>query len=119
MVQKSLLAADKLAAEGIEAEVVDLRTLVPLDKENGAAFGGQDRPPAGAPTRTICPSGVSGEISAIIAEQLNHPEAQGAGRVRLAVPDCRSLQPPARAVRHSAGGRDCRRGATLDVTDLD
>ncbi len=33
MVQRALAAADKLAAEGIEVEVVDLRTLTPLDME--------------------------------------------------------------------------------------
>lgn len=33
MVQMSLAAAEKLAEEGIEAEVVDLRTLLPMDKE--------------------------------------------------------------------------------------
>ena len=33
MVPRSLAAAQKLAQEGIEAEVIDLRTLVPLDKE--------------------------------------------------------------------------------------
>ncbi|MBC7325641.1 MAG: alpha-ketoacid dehydrogenase subunit beta, partial [Moorella sp. (in: Bacteria)] len=33
MVHKALAAAQELAAEGIEAEVVDLRTLVPLDVE--------------------------------------------------------------------------------------
>jgi pyruvate/2-oxoglutarate/acetoin dehydrogenase E1 component len=33
MVPRSLAAAEKLAAEGIEVEVVDPRTLVPLDKE--------------------------------------------------------------------------------------
>jgi 2-oxoisovalerate dehydrogenase E1 component len=32
-VQRSLVAAEKLAAEGIEVEVVDLRTLVPYDRE--------------------------------------------------------------------------------------
>ena len=32
-VQKSLAAAEELAKEGIEAEVVDPRTLYPLDKE--------------------------------------------------------------------------------------
>ena len=33
MVVKSLEAAEKLAEQGIDAEVIDLRTLVPLDKE--------------------------------------------------------------------------------------
>ena len=33
MLQRSLEAATKLAAEGIEAEVVDLRTLLPYDHE--------------------------------------------------------------------------------------
>jgi pyruvate/2-oxoglutarate/acetoin dehydrogenase E1 component len=33
MVTKALKAADRLAKEGIEAEVIDLRTLVPLDLE--------------------------------------------------------------------------------------
>ena len=33
MVHKALAAAEQLAKEGISAEVVDLRTLVPLDKE--------------------------------------------------------------------------------------
>ena len=33
MIPRSLTAADKLAAEGIDVEVVDPRTLVPLDKE--------------------------------------------------------------------------------------
>ena len=34
MVPKSLAAAEELAADGIDAEVIDLRTLVPLDKES-------------------------------------------------------------------------------------
>jgi pyruvate dehydrogenase E1 component beta subunit len=33
MVQKALSAAKKLASHGIEAEVIDPRTLVPLDKD--------------------------------------------------------------------------------------
>ncbi len=33
MVKKSFMAAEKLAAEGIEAEIVDPRTLVPLDEK--------------------------------------------------------------------------------------
>lgn len=34
MVPKSMAAAEKLAADGIDAEVIDLRTLVSLDKES-------------------------------------------------------------------------------------
>jgi pyruvate dehydrogenase E1 component beta subunit len=34
MVPKSLAAAEELAADGIDAEVIDLRTLVPLDKDS-------------------------------------------------------------------------------------
>jgi 2-oxoisovalerate dehydrogenase E1 component len=33
MVQQSLKAADELAADGIAAEVIDLRTIVPLDRQ--------------------------------------------------------------------------------------
>src|SRR5512139_412390 len=33
MVHKALLAAEQLAAQGVQAEVIDLRTLVPLDRE--------------------------------------------------------------------------------------
>jgi 2-oxoisovalerate dehydrogenase E1 component len=33
MVQQSLLAADALAGDGIDAEVIDLRTIVPLDRK--------------------------------------------------------------------------------------
>ena len=33
MVPRSLAAAEKLAAEGIQTDVIDLRTLVPMDKE--------------------------------------------------------------------------------------
>jgi len=34
MMHTSLEAADALAKEGIDAEVIDLRTLLPLDEEN-------------------------------------------------------------------------------------
>jgi 2-oxoisovalerate dehydrogenase E1 component len=33
MVELSVAAADELAADGIEAEVLDLRTIVPLDRD--------------------------------------------------------------------------------------
>ena len=38
-VHKSLAAADILAREGIEVEVIDPRTLVPLDRETHPGLG--------------------------------------------------------------------------------
>ncbi|HHT71371.1 MAG TPA: alpha-ketoacid dehydrogenase subunit beta [Firmicutes bacterium] len=68
MVQKALEAADKLAAEDISLEVVDPRSLVPLDEETilasvektGRVVIAQE-----AATR----SGFSAEIAAVIAEK--------------------------------------------------
>ena len=45
-VQHALDAAEQLAGEGIEAEVVDLRSLKPLDRETDPRVGRQDRSPA-------------------------------------------------------------------------
>ena len=67
MVHTSLEAAAKLAREGIEAEVVDLRTLLPLDREtilesvrrtNKLLVVHED-------TRT---GGIAGEIAAMVTE---------------------------------------------------
>ena len=44
MVHVALEAAETLAKEGIELEVVDLRTLLPLDREAIAANGAEDQP---------------------------------------------------------------------------
>ena len=85
MVQKSVLAADTLAAEGIEAEIIDLRTLVPLDKETvlrSVAKTGRLL----VADEDYLSFGVSGEIAAIVAEQLNHLQLKAPVR-RLAVPD--------------------------------
>jgi 2-oxoisovalerate dehydrogenase E1 component beta subunit len=68
MMHTSLEAADALAKEGIEAEVVDLRTLLPLDEEtilqsvrktNKCLVVHED-------TRT---GGIAGEIAAILCEK--------------------------------------------------
>ena len=67
MVHASLEAAEKLAGEGIEVEVVDLRTLLPLDREtvlesvrrtNKLLVVHED-------TRT---GGIAGEIAALVTE---------------------------------------------------
>lgn len=85
MVQKSLVAAEQLQAHGISAEIVDLRTLVPLDKQ--------------AVLRSVAKTGrllivdedylsfgLSGEIAAIVAESLDIVSLKAPVR-RLAVPD--------------------------------
>ena len=40
----TLQAADKLAQQGIECEVVDVRSLAPLDEETFIRSGGTHRP---------------------------------------------------------------------------
>jgi 2-oxoisovalerate dehydrogenase E1 component beta subunit len=68
MMHSSMEAADALAAEGIEAEVIDLRTLLPLDEEtilqsvkktNRCLVVHED-------TKT---GGIAGEIAAILCEK--------------------------------------------------
>ena len=46
MVQKALVAAEQLEQEGMSVEVIDLRTLVPLDRDAVAGLGREDRPAA-------------------------------------------------------------------------
>ncbi len=84
MVHHSLDAADKLAAEGIEAEVVDLRTLVPLDRETIVNSVKKTH-------RVLIVDedyksfGMSGELAAIVAEDaLDYLDAPPR---RLAIPD--------------------------------
>jgi 2-oxoisovalerate dehydrogenase E1 component beta subunit len=71
MMHTSLEAADALAKEGIEAEVIDLRTLMPLDEEtilksvkktNKCLVVHED-------TKT---GGIAGEIAAILGEKAFH-----------------------------------------------
>jgi pyruvate dehydrogenase E1 component beta subunit len=84
MVQKALLAAADLEKEGIRAEVIDLRTLVPLDVE--------------AVVRSVTKTGrvliadedylnfgLTGEIAALIAERLDQIALKSPVR-RLGVP---------------------------------
>lgn len=85
MVQKSVLAADKLAEEGISAEVLDLRTLVPLDraavlksvKRTGRLLVADE---------DYLSYGLSGEIAALVAENIDTVRLKAPVR-RLAVPD--------------------------------
>ena len=67
MVQKALAAAEILAKEGIQAEVLDPRTLVPLDKEAILQSVGKTNKLV-IVQEAVQTSGFAGEISAIVAE---------------------------------------------------
>ncbi|NMF87227.1 alpha-ketoacid dehydrogenase subunit beta [Aromatoleum petrolei] len=85
MVQKSLVAAETLAAEGISAEIVDLRTLVPLDRATvlkSVAKTGRLL----VADEDYLSYGLSGEIAALVAEHLDSIRLKAPVR-RLAVPD--------------------------------
>ena len=68
MVQKALAAAEELDGQGIEAEVIDPRTLVPLDKQvivNSLKKTGR----IVLVTEDCKTGGVSAEIAAVVAEE--------------------------------------------------
>jgi len=85
MVHKSILAAEEVAKDGIGVEVVDLRTLVPLDREAILTSVGKTGRllVADEDYRSF---GVSGEIAAIVAEHLDRIHLKAPIR-RLGVPD--------------------------------
>ncbi|MGZ6652107.1 MAG: alpha-ketoacid dehydrogenase subunit beta [Solirubrobacteraceae bacterium] len=85
MVQKALLAAEELASEGVSVEVLDLRTLVPLDRDAVLRSVGKTGRLliADEDYRSF---GLSGEICAVVAERLGEIELAAPVR-RLAVPD--------------------------------
>jgi len=85
MVHKAVLAAEQVAADGIGVEIIDLRTLVPLDRE--------------AVVRSVAKTGrllvadedylhfgLSGEIAAIVAEQIGTIQLKAPVK-RLGVPN--------------------------------
>ncbi len=75
MVQRSLLAAETLSKDGIEAEVVDPRTLLPLDKET--LIKSVKKTGRALIVHEACLTGGPGaEIAAIIADEaFEHLEA--------------------------------------------
>lgn len=84
MVHKALAAARTLQAQGIDAEVIDLRTLVPLDTESvvqSVAKTGRLL----VVDEDYLQFGMSGEIAACVAERLDQLALKAPVR-RLAVP---------------------------------
>lgn len=68
MVQRALGAAEELAREGVDAEVVDLRTLVPLDKRTMlGSVAKTGRLVIADECHRSC--GVAAELAAIVAEE--------------------------------------------------
>ncbi len=85
MVHKSVLAAEELATSGIEAEILDLRTLVPLDVDAILASVGRTGRLLIADEDYLS-FGLTGEIAALVAERLDRIQLHAPIR-RLAVPD--------------------------------
>ena len=84
MVQQSVLAARLLAADGIEASVVDLRTLVPLDRDGLTEVAGA------APAMLVVDEdyrdfGMCAEVIATVSERLGRA-APALGRLAPDVP---------------------------------
>lgn len=85
MVQKAVLAARELATQSIHAEVIDLRTLVPLDTET-VLKSVRKTGRLLVVDEDYLGFGLSGEISALVAENLDTVELH-APVMRLAVPN--------------------------------
>lgn len=84
MVQPSLEAADRLSKEGIEVEVIDLRTLLPFDKE--AILRSVDKTNrAMVVHEDVKTLGIGAELSAVIMEEKF--EALDAPVMRVTYPD--------------------------------
>jgi pyruvate/2-oxoglutarate/acetoin dehydrogenase E1 component len=85
MVQKAVLAAKVLEEQGIHAEVIDLRTLVPMDTES-VLKSVRKTGRLLIVDEDYLGFGLSGEISAVIAENLDSVSLKAPIR-RLAVPN--------------------------------
>ena len=94
MVTEALSAAEELAAEGIEAEVVDLRSLVPLDRETIlASVARTGRAVIAHAAVEFC--GFGAELAALLHQEL-HPQLKCAvarvGAAYTPVPFAQSLE---------------------------
>ena len=84
MVHKAVLAADALQREGVSAEVIDLRTLVPLDVDSVLASVAKTGRLLVA-DEDYLNFGLTGEIAALVAERLDTIRLKAPVR-RLGVP---------------------------------
>jgi 2-oxoisovalerate dehydrogenase E1 component len=80
MVEVALEAAETLAGEGVEAEVIDLRSLVPLDVETVVGSVRRTRR-AAVVHEAVLPFGAGAEIAARITEEAFGSLAAAVGRI--------------------------------------
>jgi pyruvate/2-oxoglutarate/acetoin dehydrogenase E1 component len=85
MVHKAVIAAEQLVASGIQAEVIDLRTVVPLDRAAVLASVRKTGRLVVADEDYLS-FGLSGELAALVAENLDSVALKAPVK-RLAVPD--------------------------------
>lgn len=85
MVQKTVIAAQQLADANIDAEVIDLRTVVPLDRE-AVLKSVRKTGRLLVADEDYLSFGLSGELAALVAENLDTVSLKAPVR-RLAVPD--------------------------------
>ena len=83
--QSCLDAAEQLATQGVQAEVIDLRTIVPLDRE-AVLKSVRKTGRLLVADEDYLSFGLSGEIAALVAENLDSVRLKAPVR-RLAVPD--------------------------------
>jgi pyruvate/2-oxoglutarate/acetoin dehydrogenase E1 component len=81
MLAASLAAADELAAEGVDVEVIDLRWAAPLDVDTIVTSAAKTKVLAVAHEANVA-GGLGGEIIALVAERLG-PQVHRYGRIGL------------------------------------
>ena len=69
MMYRALEAAEELAKDGISVEIVDPRTLRPMDTETHPRLGPEDPPRRGGRGRRRASPGMGSEIAAFITEE--------------------------------------------------
>ena len=103
MVHRALEAAQTLEEEGVSAEVVDLRTVVPMDEET-VLRSIEKTSRAVVLSESYRFVGIGAEVASTIAEKaFEHLDAPV---VRLAPPECPGAVLPDPGGRVPAGGRD-------------
>ena len=104
MVQLALQAAASLADEGIQVGVVDLRTLVPLDRD-GLAREAQTAPTLLVVDDDYADYGMCGELIASVAERLGRDAPRMARHaVDVSIPANRALEEAVVPSAHSIAG---------------